>query len=221
MSDSFFSRWSRRKQDAATGRAWPEPDPVVAPPAAQLSAWPEPLQTKPPVPTAPPAPDEETPLPSMADVQPLTPASDFQPFMRQGVPGEVRNAAMKKLFTDPHFNVMDGLDIYIGDYNTPDPLPAGMLEKMVGAELLNLFPKKAPELVSALGSAPVQGKAEQSPDALDDSPLVAQSPPSPMTSSVQALAALESPEPIKHDDPDLQLQPNHAPASPDSGPSTG
>jgi hypothetical protein len=29
---------------------------------------------------------------------------------------------------------MDGLDIYIGDYNTPDPLPAGMLAKMVGAE---------------------------------------------------------------------------------------
>ena len=34
------------------------------------------------------------------------------------------NAAMKKLFTDPHFNVMDGLDIYIDDYRKPDPLPA-------------------------------------------------------------------------------------------------
>jgi hypothetical protein len=33
----------------------------------------------------------------------------------------VRNAALKKLFTDPHFNVMDGLDVYIDDYGKPDP----------------------------------------------------------------------------------------------------
>ena len=30
---------------------------------------------------------------------------------------------MKKLFSDPHFNVMDGLDTYIDDYGKPDPLP--------------------------------------------------------------------------------------------------
>jgi hypothetical protein len=36
---------------------------------------------------------------------------------------EVKNAAFKKLFADPHFNVMDGLDIYIDDYSKPDPLP--------------------------------------------------------------------------------------------------
>jgi hypothetical protein len=31
----------------------------------------------------------------------------------------VKNAAMKKLFADPHFNVMDRLDIYIDDYSSP------------------------------------------------------------------------------------------------------
>jgi hypothetical protein len=221
MSDNFFSRWSRRKQDAATGRAWPEPDPVVAPPAVPQSALPEPLQAQSAVSSDAPATAEEVPLPSMADVQPLTPASDFQPFMRQGVSGEVRNAAMKKLFSDPHFNVMDGLDIYIGDYNTPDPLPAGMLEKMVGAEFLNLFPKKAPESAPALGRGPVQENTEQSPAAPEGAPLVAQSPPSPMTPALQATQALQASEPTEHDHPDLQLQPNHAPASPDPGPSTG
>ena len=30
---------------------------------------------------------------------------------------------MKKLFSDPHFNVMDGLDTYIDDYGKPDPIP--------------------------------------------------------------------------------------------------
>ena len=70
----------------------------------------------------------------MEDVQGLTPSSDFQTFMRQGVPADVRNLAVKKLFADPHFNVMDGLDIYIGDYTIADPLPAGMLEKMASAQ---------------------------------------------------------------------------------------
>lgn len=36
---------------------------------------------------------------------------------------------------------MDGLDICIGDYNTSDPMPAGLLQKMVGAQLLGLFDK--------------------------------------------------------------------------------
>jgi hypothetical protein len=140
----------------------------------------------------------------MADVEHLTPSSEFQGFMRQGVPGEVRNAAMKKLFTDPHFNVMDGLDIYIGDYNTPDPMPAGMLEKMVGAQLLGLFTPK-------------------DPNAAEDSPLVAQSPQSltDPTPTMQRPLAPQVSAPTEHDDPDLQLQPNDAPASPSSGQSTG
>ena len=45
------------------------------------------------------------------------------------------------MFTDPHFNIMDGLDIYIGDYSKPDPLPPGMLERMVQSDMLNLFRK--------------------------------------------------------------------------------
>jgi hypothetical protein len=36
---------------------------------------------------------------------------------------------------------MDGLDIYIDDYSKPDPLPPGMLERMVQSDMLNLFRK--------------------------------------------------------------------------------
>jgi hypothetical protein len=53
--------------------------------------------------------------------------------MARGVTTDVRNAAVKKLFADPHFNVMDRLDIYIDDYSQPDPLPAAMLRQMVSA----------------------------------------------------------------------------------------
>jgi hypothetical protein len=54
----------------------------------------------------------------------------------------VKNAALKKLFADPQFNVMDGLDTYIDDYGKPDPLPERMLRQMVQARFLGLFATK-------------------------------------------------------------------------------
>lgn len=227
MSDNFFSRWSRRKQGLETREVSP-PEPLDQA-ASETAAVPSVLRPNEQLPHKTPAnaADAASPvdaaqpaLPTMADVQGLTPSSDFQTFMRQGVPGEVRNAAMKKLFTDPHFNVMDGLDIYIGDYNTPDPLPAGMLEKMVGAELLNLFPKKDPADTLQNAASEAQYKLAKSPDAPQDSPLVAQSP-STTTQALPPTTALQASETTEHDHPDLQLQPNHAPASPSSGSSTG
>jgi hypothetical protein len=121
--DNFFTRWSRRKVEAA---------PVLVEPAPQA------------VVEVPPPPE---PPPTLEDTTTLTPASDFTRFVSAGVAPEVKNAALKKLFADPHFNVMDGLDTYIGDYNTPDPLPEGWLRKMVQSQLLGLFAdeEKKPE----------------------------------------------------------------------------
>ena len=47
---------------------------------------------------------QQKPAPSMADVQSLTKDSDYTQFLAGEVAPEVKNAAMKKLFTDPHFN---------------------------------------------------------------------------------------------------------------------
>ena len=60
---------------------------------------------------------------------------DFDPAVQQ--------AAMQKLFSDPHYNIMDGLDIYIDDYSKPDPIPLEMLKQLNQSQLLGLF--KAPE----------------------------------------------------------------------------
>ena len=79
------------------------------------------------------------PPPTLADVDALTTQSDYTRFISRDVAPEVKQAALKKLFTDPHFNVMDGLDTYIDDYGKPDPLPAGMLRKMMQSQLLGLF----------------------------------------------------------------------------------
>ena len=66
-------------------------------------------------------PDAETLLAN------LGPDSDFGVFLRQEVSEAVRRQAMKTLFADPHFNVMDGLDIYIDDYSLAEPIPEAML----------------------------------------------------------------------------------------------
>ena len=243
MSEHFFSRWSQRKQAVAKGVPVAEAAVPASPvDSSELTGSSQSLQRS----TAAPQEIESgateaksselpaKPLPSLDDARALTPTSDFQPFMRPGVTADVRNAAMKKLFTDPHFNVMDGLDIYIGDYNTPDPMPAGMLQKMVGAQLLGLFDKPDEAAAKTAATAepmltavsPAAGPHEnpvQSPAAPQGSPVVAQSPP-----HLPHLAGPVSPVFQPHvnahpenDHPDLQLQPNHAPASPSSGPSTG
>lgn len=131
--DGFFARWSRRKvqqreQHEMPGPEAPLPAPVAPPaaaPAAVVDAAPEPTPAEAP--------------PTLEEAAALTPASDFTRFVARDVAPEVKNAALKKLFADPQFNVMDGLDTYIDDYGKPDPLPASMLRKMVQSAALGLF----------------------------------------------------------------------------------
>jgi hypothetical protein len=123
MADSFLSRWSKRK-------AGKEDDLVEQPK--------ETAQTPAPI----PADVETKPPASLEDVEKIDRfAPDFSAFMKPDVDPAVQQAALKKMFTDPHFNIMDGLDIYIDDYSKPDPLPPGMLERMVQSDMLNLFRK--------------------------------------------------------------------------------
>jgi hypothetical protein len=124
MSDGFLSRWSRRK--AGKVDEAPKKDELAQTPVA-----------------VPDTQEAEAPPPvTLEDVERIDRFDpDFSAFMRPDVDPKVQQAALKKMFTDPHFNVMDGLDIYIDDYSKPDPLPAGMLERMMQSEMLNLFRK--------------------------------------------------------------------------------
>jgi hypothetical protein len=102
------------------------------------------------------------PPPTLEDVQALTADSDFKRFVTADVPADVKNAAMKKLFADPRYNVMDGLDVYIDDYSKPDPLPEGWLEKMNQVARLGIF-KPEPEAPEA--AAPDTQAQAGAPDA--------------------------------------------------------
>lgn len=138
----FLSRWSQRKAAAREGLVLPPADAEPAAAAAPIAIAAAPPSTA--APTLPAAAPAETvpPPPTLADAALLDPGADVSRFVAQGVTPEVKNAALKKLFADPHYNVMDGLDIYIGDYNTPDPLPAAMLRKMWQSDMLGLFDEK-------------------------------------------------------------------------------
>lgn len=140
--DGFFSRWSRRKVLAKTGEPLPETAPAPAQPTPAVPR----VAALAPVPAPAAAPPSEPPPPTLDDVARLTPESDFKPFVARAVDPQVRNAAMKTLFSDPHFNVMDGLDIYIDDYSKPDPLPLELARKLTSAQFMKVFdaPEAAP-----------------------------------------------------------------------------
>jgi hypothetical protein len=227
--DGFLSRWSRRKAQARGGT--PEAEAPAAPAAGRApSAVPTPTgaasadaltagrgavpaaagaapsgaaseHRAAPVETpaaAPPAP----PPPTMEDVARLTNDSDYSRFVGRGVDPGVKNAALHKLFADPHFNVMDGLDIYIDDYGRPDPLPAGMLEKMVQSEALGLF-TKTPEPTDTPSDAPS-----------DTAPHPASEASAAVPADVPTDTPADPPRPLSearaHEDPDLRLQPHDA-----------
>jgi len=208
MSDdreSFLARWSRRKSGIAAPEKTAPPrevEPPLAPATPPTTASTNEAEAAAGADAAaaePPAP----PLPTLADVAALTRDSDYTRFMAPGVDRTVRNAAMKKLFSDPHFNVMDGLDIYIDDYGKPDPLPLEMLRKLRQSEMLGLF---ADEAANGTADAAVAAAAEPSPD----NPQAAPSPAPPMPTST-------SPDARAEDDPDLRLQPDDGDRRPDAG----
>ena len=141
VPESFsLKRWSQRKHAAAAGAAaMPAPAPAESAPVAVVA----PPGVAPPVARADPsvAPADPSSAPSPARVESMPPAalptiesltfdSDYTAFMRPDVAAGTKSAALRKLFSDPRFNVMDGLDTYIGDYSQADPMPPGMLEKL-------------------------------------------------------------------------------------------
>jgi len=164
----FLSRWSRRKAQAQQAVMPDVPaaagDPSVALPTAVAVPALMPAQSQPPAGSAqPPSMDaaaqgsERPPPPTLADVAALTRDSDYSRFVAPDVSGEVKNAALKKLFGNPHFNVMDGLDVYIDDYSKPDPLPAEWLAQMNQMKHLGHYIEK---VLDAAGEKPREAPGE-------------------------------------------------------------
>jgi len=170
VREPFLSRWSRRKEEAL--RSPPEP-------AAIMTA------------------DAEAPAPELPPLDQLTHESDYRAFFHPKVNEDVRHAALKKLFSDPHFNVMDGLDTYIDDYSKSEPIPAAMLASLRQAQNILGWAKedeeerrkKQPAQIAdatpatleppAALSLPESGVQSSTADAVPAAPEPPPSPPSP------------------------------------------
>jgi hypothetical protein len=149
-------------------------------------------------PAATPPRDERPSPPTLADVATLTRESDYSRFVAPEVDGAVKNAALKKLFGDPRFNVMDGLDVYIDDYSKPDPLPASMLRQMAQAAFLGLIDPEPPKASTAETIAAGEPAAD---------PTTAQEPKSAQVDS-SSESCVATPEPDEN--ADLRLQSHDA-----------
>lgn len=126
--ETFLARWSRLKRE---GREQP-------------AAKPQPTAT---------AADPKAQMPDLPPLDKLTFNSDYRAFFHPKVGEDMRRAALKKLFSDRHFNVMDGLDVYIDDYSKSEPIPAAMLAQLKQAEKILEWARE--------GKEPPQAEAEK------------------------------------------------------------
>ena len=136
--------------------------------------------------TAGATPTSEVALPP---IESLTIDSDFTAFLQPKVDEALKRRALKKLFGDPHFNVMDRLDVYIDDYSQPDPLAPEIARQLVQARMIL---DARPTRINA------QGILEDVPPAEGESPAgkVAQdgAPAEPPTAGPTALPVPGAPE---------------------------
>jgi hypothetical protein len=107
-----------------------------------------------------PAPKtDETPRPALPPVEKLTAESDFSQFMHPKVEDALRRVALKKLFSDPHFNIADPFEAYSGDFTGGEPIPEAMLASLEQMkQLLRTPAEKKPE---ELGNEEAKQQAEE------------------------------------------------------------
>jgi hypothetical protein len=219
-----LSRWSRRKlesartdpaasppatppgtrTDAAAGKQ--EPQGGAAPVTAGAAGTHSPGTTGPAA-TAAAAPTASPPLPP---IDSLGIDADFTGFFKPDVAPSLRNAALKKLFADPRFNVMDGLDTYVDDYSVFVPLDAEEARGLVQARAIldppkmrvndqgnaELAPTEEPPVASPAGApAPAAPDATAQDDAGVDPGAQGVDAPNPAAAPAPAPAADPAPAP--------------------------
>jgi hypothetical protein len=98
--ENFLGRWSRLKKEDRLEAEKPVPQETEA---------------------------QEDKAPELPPLDKLTPQSEFSGFMHPKVGDALRRAALKKLFSDPHFNIPDPYEAYSGDWTVGEAIPNEML----------------------------------------------------------------------------------------------
>jgi hypothetical protein len=148
-------RWSQRKLEAARSSA-AVPTPPAARPAVAAAAAPPAAQRAAGVPGAVAGP-ELPPLDSLGF------DSDFTAFLQPKVDAALRRKALRTLFRDPRFNVMDGLDVYIDDYSKPDPIEPALVRELIQSRYIMDPPKARVNADGHVEDVPADERAAQAP----------------------------------------------------------
>ena len=130
----FLKRWSQRK--LAASREPATPSGTVAPNAANapsVAAACGPARRLPPLPRPPRRRCRRS---TRCRSTPISRA-----FLQPKVDESLKRQALRKLFADPRFNVMDGLDVYIDDYSKFEPIPPELVAQLNQAKFLFDPPK--------------------------------------------------------------------------------
>jgi hypothetical protein len=142
----FLRRWSRLKREAAAAPSFP----------VEKSVEDKPVQLPP--------------------IDSLSFDSDFKAFMHSKVEDAVKRAALKKLFSDPRFNVMDGLDTYIDDYTKAEPISEELLARIEQVREQLLAPPVPDDEAEKKPSEGIPEGKSQAADATQDNVDPAQDP---------------------------------------------
>ncbi len=173
-SETFVSRWSKRKQQARQD-GLPADRPAEAPSQASDVAA---NQGGEPADAA-----QQALIDSLPDPETLKRGDDFRQFMQAGVPRALRNAALRKLWrSDPVFACLDGLNDYDEDYTDKAMVHKGLqtvyrvgkgllTDEEITANSLRYGPKALPaEPSSAAEHIASEPDAQADDDRLADSP---------------------------------------------------
>ncbi len=171
---NFLSRWSRRKVEARETVAVPATVVPVPPDRADTLA--DAPVTGDPASAAPAA----EPLPSVESLHGLE--GEYSGFLKPEVDDVLRRSALKKLFADPHFNVIDVNEAYSGDWATSTPIPAAALAMMEQVKHLLVDPdspkketkaedSESPSVAADSDSVEVLASPEEAIDAAQSEPV--------------------------------------------------
>jgi hypothetical protein len=196
-----LSRWSRLKRAAAenaSANASPaitvRPEPVEEPRVSEKGSDRLIANGK--------ANADYTELPPISTI---SLAEDFTPFMQAKVPQALKQQALKALFREPHFNVMDGLDIYIDDYTVFEPISPEVMATLSSWKSIINPPQQivtshgyAVDVESEDGKAVLAERARIAAINAPDSPLLWPEIATPdATQNAEIAAPLDQPETIE------------------------
>jgi hypothetical protein len=150
---TFLARWSRRKTAARRETVDEVPAPVEALPPRESG-------------------DEPAPTLELPDIESLDATSDYKPFLRLGVPPELRRDALRRLWrVNPIIGSLDGLDdtyvtqdftdtaTVVGDLKTAYRVGRGMVDLL--AEMADEAPASVAASDPPPAAAPVTAEVEE------------------------------------------------------------